>query len=591
MSNDFRDRMLAATKVLRGRELELKKQIGAIYASCARDMEKEILKYGADSLAGRRAVTLQKSMRGYVKRLWREVHATAERAARDGAEIGIGIQTSLLDDALHGFGISTRASFAGAFGHTQDEAVAAVLNGSVYKGKRVALSKRIWNNEALQGGQIERLIAEATAQGHSAVELAKDLTAYINPDARMPDHWNEIYPMPFVYKTDYNAKRLAVTTLNHGYYQGMIMAARENPFAEYLHWELSSFHTIYDVCDLYMEHDEGLGLGNFALDSPDLPLPHPFCRCNYYIDSDKSLKEIGQEIGGWISGEENPRLDAAFAEWKKEYTFGGESGILRQKNIGGSTSELSGKEHRIFDEKIRGAQSTRDLQNLLTYTDLDDNIHSYINDSFSLVPLETQKELVEGIVYARDFLKLRVMPTYYVGKTKNSKALAEFNEGTQIVTFNKSLLFKFPTEAFGNAVHETAHYYDQCRGYPAESFFKQAVKYLGLRSNSREMSNLKLSTVGHRVEQMNDVHELLAFSIEKHARHTGNDLSEAITAMVRKEQLMKYAPPSKAVEAEIDQLFKRWNIEYPGDEPELDWAEFVEKFGSDKVKKHFNNED
>ena len=316
MSNDFRDRMLAATKVLRGRELELKKQIGAIYASCARDMEKEILKYGADSLAGRRAVTLQKSMRGYVKRLWREVHATAERAARDGAEIGIGIQTSLLDDALHGFGISTRASFAGAFGHTQDEAVTAVLNGSVYKGKRAALSRRIWNNEALQGGQIERLIAEATAQGRSAVELAKDLTAYINPDARMPDHWNEIYPMPFVYKTDYNAKRLAVTTLNHGYYQGMIMAARENPFAEYLHWELSSFHTIYDVCDLYMEHDEGLGLGNFALDSPDLPLPHPFCRCNYYIDSDKSLKEIGQEIGGWMNGEENLRLERAFGEWK-----------------------------------------------------------------------------------------------------------------------------------------------------------------------------------------------------------------------------------------------------------------------------------
>lgn len=328
MSNDFRDRMLAATKVLRGRELELKKQIGAIYASCARDMEKEILKYGADSLAGRRAVTLQKSMRGYVKRLWREVHATAERAARDGAEIGIGIQTSLLDDALHGFGISTRASFAGAFGHTQDEAVTAVLNGSVYKGKRAALSRRIWNNEALQGGQIERLIAEATAQGRSAVELAKDLTAYINPDARMPDHWNEIYPMPFVYKTDYNAKRLAVTTLNHGYYQGMIMAARENPFAEYLHWELSSFHTIYDVCDLYMEHDEGLGLGNFALDSPDLPLPHPFCRCNYYIDSDKSLKEIGQEIGGWMNGEENLRLERAFGEWKKEYTLSMEHGIM-----------------------------------------------------------------------------------------------------------------------------------------------------------------------------------------------------------------------------------------------------------------------
>lgn len=67
-----------------------------------------------------------------------------------------------------------------------------------------------------------------------------------------------------------------------------------------------------------MEHDEGLGLGNFALDSPDLPLPHPFCRCSYYIDGSKSLKEIGEEIGGWVGGEENTKIDNAFAKWKLE---------------------------------------------------------------------------------------------------------------------------------------------------------------------------------------------------------------------------------------------------------------------------------
>ena len=92
------------------------------------------------------------------------------------------------------------------------------------------------------------------------------------------------------------------------------MAARENPYAEYLHWELSSMHLIYDVCDTYMEHDEGLGLGNFSLGNA--PLPHPFCRCLYYVDSSKSLSDIGDEIGRWISGEENSRLDGAFGEWK-----------------------------------------------------------------------------------------------------------------------------------------------------------------------------------------------------------------------------------------------------------------------------------
>lgn len=318
MSDDFRDRMLAATRVLRSRESELRRQIGAIYRECANRMEQDIRRYGEDSLTGRRAAALQKSMRRYVKQIWRDVEKITTQAARDGVGIGVGIQTSLLDDAIHGIGLSARASFQGAFGRTADEAVAAVLNGGIYKGKRASLSKRIWNNEALQGGQIEQLIARAAAEGRSAVQLAKDLQAYVNPQAAMPTTWNEIYPMPFIYKTDYNAQRLAVTSLNHAYYQGMIMAARENPYAEYLHWELSSFHLIYDVCDLYMEHDEGLGLGNFALDSPDLPLPHPFCRCNYYVDSSMSLKEIGEEIGAWVGGEENPKLDTAFAEWKKE---------------------------------------------------------------------------------------------------------------------------------------------------------------------------------------------------------------------------------------------------------------------------------
>ena len=315
MSDAFRDRMLEATKVVRGQERTLKRHIAGLYARCAQDMEKEILHYGEDTLTGRRAAELQKTMRGYVKGLWKEVHRTAEEAVQQGAALGIEAQASLLDDAVRGIRLSIRPSFKSMFARTQDEAVAAVLNGSIYSGPQTSLSRRIWNNEALQGGQIERLIAEATAKGRSATELARDLEAYVNPKAAMPDNWNDVYEQcPFPFRVDYNAKRLAVASLNHSYYQGMLMAARENPYAEYLHWELSSMHLIYDVCDTYMEHDEGLGLGNFSLDNA--PLPHPFCRCLYYVDSSKSLSEIGDEIGRWISGEENSRLDGAFGEWK-----------------------------------------------------------------------------------------------------------------------------------------------------------------------------------------------------------------------------------------------------------------------------------
>ncbi len=331
---------MAATRVVRSEETVLKRRIASLYEQCAEDMEREILRYGEDSLTGRRAAAIQESMQGYVHRLWQEIGNAAQRAVRRGADLGTASQVSLLDDALAGIGITTSPSFASVFARTQDEAVAAVLNGTIYAGKHAGLSRRIWNNEALQAGNIEQIIAAAVAEGRSAPQLARDLEAYVNPKALMPDHWNDIYPCSFNYKVDYNAKRLAVTALNHAYYQGAVMAARQNPYAEFLHWELSSGHEIYDVCDLYMEHDEGLGLGNFSLDNA--PLPHPFCRCTWYIDSSKSLDEIGNELGRWIGGEKNDRLDEAFGEWKQKIGLPEiyKPAIMKWQNASFSSDEL-----------------------------------------------------------------------------------------------------------------------------------------------------------------------------------------------------------------------------------------------------------
>lgn len=364
MADAFRDRMMAATRVVRSEETALKRRIAALYASCARDMGKEVAHYGADSLTGRRAQALQKSMGAYVKALWQDVRGQAEDAIRKGAEIGIETQSGMLGDALHGVGITTRQSFASMFARTQDEAVASVLNGSIYAGKRAGLSRRIWNNETLLGGQIEQLIASAVAQGRSATQLARDLEAFVKPDAMMPDNWNDIYEgLPFAFRVDYNAKRLAVSALNHSYFQGAILAGRENPYAEFLHWELSRSHEIYDVCDTYMEHDEGLGKGNFALDNA--PLPHPFCKCTWYIDCNKSLEEIGEELGEWLAGAENPKLERAFGEWRET------SGVQLQEISSGAKKTKGWKDRHAerYYEEVRKRAPGVDAKKIAAYTD------------------------------------------------------------------------------------------------------------------------------------------------------------------------------------------------------------------------------
>lgn len=103
-----------------------------------------------------------------------------------------------------------------------------------------------------------------------------------------------------------------------------------NPTADYIHWELTPSHVIFDICDAHAEHDEGLGVGNYP--PLNLPLPHPWCTCLYYPGTDRSLAEIARDLQGWADGErQDTKLDAAFSEWKLDRGIDstGRGGILK----------------------------------------------------------------------------------------------------------------------------------------------------------------------------------------------------------------------------------------------------------------------
>ncbi|HHT15744.1 MAG TPA: hypothetical protein GXZ86_07690 [Clostridiales bacterium] len=136
---------------------------------------------------------------------------------------------------------------------------------------------------------------------------------------------------------------------DHAGWSATLMAARDNPFVDFLHWELTPAHVIYDVCDGYATHDEGMGPGNYSLDNA--PLPHPWCTCLWYPDTHKTLDDIGRELKGWLNGESNPRLDAAFGEWDRELEGEGNSArLVTPKTVaalGGPGSEDVSEEYRL----------------------------------------------------------------------------------------------------------------------------------------------------------------------------------------------------------------------------------------------------
>lgn len=334
VADSFRERMLAAAKADRAQEKILSRRIAALYEKAAEDMASKAADSRSGSLTQRHAWELTQSLRERTQDLWSQVGDLTRAGMREAALRSVGVQTTFLEDAGRMAQLDLRQSIRGSFGSVADDAVQHVLQGGVYGGKSPTLSKRIWNNAAMQSGKIEDIIAQAVAKGESPQTLAKALEAYVNPGAIEPSNWNDIYDIPFTYKVDYNAKRLAVTSLRHASWGATLRAGEKNPYADFFQWELTSAHVIYDVCDGYAVHEEGLGEGRYALNSPQLPLPHPFCTCLYYIDTDKTLDQVAEELVSWADGtRDDPKLDRAFGRWEREgllsVDIGSDSDIIK----------------------------------------------------------------------------------------------------------------------------------------------------------------------------------------------------------------------------------------------------------------------
>lgn len=210
-------------------------------------------------------------------------------------------------------------SFRDAFAATPDNVLAGIIEGGFYNDNQ-GLSRRIWRLADSFEKDVGYIVQRGIAEKKSALELARDLEQYVKPPAAREWDWGKVYPNLSGKKVDYNAQRLARTSINHAYFLDNVKVCTENPFVESMHWDLSNAHEERQVipfgpdeCDEYAEHDEGLGLGNFKPE--EIPVPHPQCLCAQWAVIPERLEDIGARIGAWASGEPDELLD----EWYDKY--------------------------------------------------------------------------------------------------------------------------------------------------------------------------------------------------------------------------------------------------------------------------------
>lgn len=285
-----------------------------IYESTADDL----LKKASTSRGFTRAWT--KDYERYIKykilELNNELAKVSDSSIRTSAEIAASVQGDFLSYINNKYTLDIDKSMLEFAYTTNEKLIGQIIQGGFYKDNR-SLSDRIWGYGNQNGKDIQYILTKGMAEQKSYLDIIKDLEKFLKSNT-YPD-FKKTYTKLYNRKVDYNAQRLLRTAMNHMFYVQNVSNAKNNPYAEAMHWELSAEHGTRQVdrfgedeCDDYANSDYyNLGQGNFPPDK--VPVPHPNCLCIQTIVIPKSLDEIGRELGEWINGKDISYLD----EWLK----------------------------------------------------------------------------------------------------------------------------------------------------------------------------------------------------------------------------------------------------------------------------------
>lgn len=271
-----------------------RREIAQLYKDCANDLEREISKHSEKSLSNRWLKDYSRALRENSKEMYQKIENTVTQSIMRTADL----VTATERDFYSGASPILSERFSDVFSTIPQLVVGELMSGGIYR-NFAGLSERLWNYQGQYSHDIGYMINRGIIAQKSAYDIAKDLEIYLRPGARKPWSWSNVYPNARK-MVDYNAQRLARTSVTHAYQLSFQRATLNNPFVEKYQWLSSGSPR---MCSLCAARD-----GHF-FDKDALPLDHPNGMCTVVAVISKSYDEIAAELGDWASGGENPALD------------------------------------------------------------------------------------------------------------------------------------------------------------------------------------------------------------------------------------------------------------------------------------------
>ena len=178
------------------------------------------------------------------------------------------------------------------FVHVPKDTVKAIANGEMYD-PPMKLSTRIWGMNQKVHDDLNYIVAQGVALQKPTYDIAKDLEKYVQPDAKKDWAWSKVYPGTSK-RIDYNAQRLARTSITHGYQYSVKTCAEDDPFIAGIEWLSANNDRVCPIC----------AERNGKVYKPDeLPLDHPNGQCTMALYYEKSLEQIANEISSELQQE------------------------------------------------------------------------------------------------------------------------------------------------------------------------------------------------------------------------------------------------------------------------------------------------
>lgn len=294
-STDYLPLVQAARQKVLRISTQQSRDIARIYAEISADLRRESAKHSAETLTYRFLEDYARNLLKESEKIFASQRDLIAGNLRSAADATVEAQRTFFVQAAP----QLSGRFSDVFSRASQKAVNELLSGRIYE-NFAGLSERIWNYR----GSFDRDISEVLHRGilakKPAFELAKDLELYLNPSAAKPWDWNRVYP-GVTRKVDYNAQRLARTSVTHAYQLALERSTRDNPFITKYQWLVSNSHA--RICDLCLSRD-----GKY-FDKGSVPLDHPNGMCTIIPVLEKNYAEIASELADWANGGENPALE------------------------------------------------------------------------------------------------------------------------------------------------------------------------------------------------------------------------------------------------------------------------------------------